>query len=154
MSAGRGAEEAVAARLWSRNGQRLARLEGLEPEADLAQLDGHRVDVDAVEAAADDVAQRGSDGRRRGLLVAGADGGQALGDPVGGGDEEVAGAARRVDDRQREDRLLGGPVAVGLAQLRRGPGRGPSRAGREIRLGRGVVAAGRLALVAGGGRRA
>ena len=30
--------------------QRLARLQRLHPEADLAQLDGHRVDVDAVEA--------------------------------------------------------------------------------------------------------
>ena len=29
---------------------------GFEPEADFAQLDGHRVDVDAVKASTDDVA--------------------------------------------------------------------------------------------------
>ena len=57
-SARGGAEEAVAdTDVVVEEGERLAGLEGLHPEADLAQLDGHRVDVDAVEAAADDVAQ-------------------------------------------------------------------------------------------------
>ena len=41
---------------WSRNDSGLPGLQGLHPEADLAQLDGHRVDVDAVDATADHVA--------------------------------------------------------------------------------------------------
>ena len=58
-------------------------------------------------------------GRR--LLVAGAHAGQALGDAVGGGDQEVARAAGRVDDRQLEDRplgLLGGRLVGGLVEHR------------------------------------
>ena len=86
----RRAEQAVAALdVGVEEGERLARFEGLQPEADLAQLDRHRVDVDGVEAAADDVAQRVADLRRRGSLAR-ADLGEALRDPVGGGDEEVA----------------------------------------------------------------
>ena len=88
------AEEAVAALdVGVEEGQGLAGLERLEPEADLAQLDRHRVDVDGVEAVADDVAQGRADGLGGRLLVAGADLRQALGDAVGGGDQEVAGAA-------------------------------------------------------------
>ena len=47
-----------------------------------------------------------ADGLGRGLLVAGADRGEALGDAVGGGDQEVAGARGRVEDLQVEDRPL------------------------------------------------
>jgi hypothetical protein len=47
------------------------------------------------------------DGFGCGFVFAGADGREALGDAVGGGDEEVAGAAGRVADFQVEQRLLG-----------------------------------------------
>ena len=42
-------------------GEGASGLEGFHPEADLAQLDGHGVEVYAVDAAADDVAQRALD---------------------------------------------------------------------------------------------
>ena len=103
----RRAEQGVAALdVGVEEGERLAGLEGLHPEADLAELDRHRVDVDAVEAAGDDVAERGSRRLGGGLVVAGADGGEALGDAVGGGDEEVARAAGGIDDLEVEERLL------------------------------------------------
>ena len=127
---GRGAEQRVAALdVGVEEGERPAGLERLQPELDLAELDRHRVDVDAVEAAGDDVAQRVPGRLGRGLLVAGAHGGEALRDPVGGGDEEVAGAAggiARPSGRGAPPRPSRPP--------RRAPGRAPSRAGTEIRL--------------------
>jgi hypothetical protein len=77
--------------------QGLAGFEGFEPEVDFAEFDGHGVDVDAVEAAPDDVAEGLADGLRGGF-VAGADGGEAAGHPVGGGDQEVVAAAGGVAD--------------------------------------------------------
>ena len=44
----------------------------------------------------------------RGLVVAGADGGEPAGQAVGGGDEEVAAAAGRVADLQGEQGALRG----------------------------------------------
>ncbi len=79
-------------------GEWQARDERLHPEADLAQLYGHRVGVHPVDAAPDDVAQGLAGGLGRGLAVPGTDSGEALGDAVRGGDEEVAAAARRVAD--------------------------------------------------------
>jgi hypothetical protein len=43
--------------------ERLAGIVGLEPEGDLAQLDGERVEVDALDTGADHVAQRRAVGR-------------------------------------------------------------------------------------------
>ena len=94
--------------------ERLAWLDRLEPEADLAQLDRHWVDVDRVDAVADDVAEGGRDRRRGGLLVPGADAGQALRDPVGGRDEEVPGARAGSTTDRLEDRPLG-LVLIGLS---------------------------------------
>lgn len=127
-------------------GEGLAGLEGLHPEAHLAQLDGHGVHVHAVEAVADDVAQGRAGGLGGRLLVARADGGEAPGDPVGGGDQEVAAPAGRVADLEAEDRALG----IGL------PGRllehrvqGGVEEAPDQGRGR-VVAAGGLPLVTAG----
>ena len=151
---GRRAEEAVAALdVGVEERERLAGLEGLEPEADLAQLDGHRVEVDGVDAVGDDVAQGMADGGGGGLALARADRRQALGEPVGGGDEEVPGARGRVDDRELEDRPLGASRSLPRDRLvdDRVEG-GVEQAVDQAR--RRVVGAGRLALVAGGRRRA
>ena len=106
--------------------ERLARLQGLHPEADLAELDRHRVQVDAVDAPADDVPLGMLDRGQARLVVAGAEPGQVLGHPLGRGDQEVAAAAGRVADLQIEEGLLRDWACSGL---RGRPGRGPSRAG-------------------------
>ena len=87
--------------------ERLARLQGLHPEADLAQLDRHRVEVHAVDATADDVALGVLDRAQARLVVARAEPGQLLGHPLGRGDQEVAAAAGRVADLQVEQGLFG-----------------------------------------------
>ena len=73
---------------WSRNESGLPGSRASIHRADLAQLDGHRVDVHAVDAVADHVAQGLADGLGRRLLFAGAGGSQPLGDTMGGGDQE------------------------------------------------------------------
>ena len=78
--------------------QRLAGLHGLQPERDLSQLGGHGVEVHAVDAAADHAAQRSADHGLGRFGLAGFLGGDPLGDPAGGRDEEVAGAAGGVAD--------------------------------------------------------
>ena len=85
-------------------GQRLAGFQGFQPERDLGQFGGHRVDVYAVDAAADHAAEGLADLGVRGLGFAGFLGGDALGDAAGGGDEEVAGAAGGVADGEVEQR--------------------------------------------------
>ena len=129
-------------------GQRLAGFQRFQPERDLGQFGGHGVDVDAVDAAADDSAQRCPDHGVGRLGLAGFLGGDALGDPAGGGDEEVAGAAGGVADgdvQQRRDSFLGGRVGAGLVEQRveRGVEQALDQRGRR------VVGAGLLALVAG-----
>ena len=79
-------------------GERLAGFQGFQPQAHPAQLDGHGVDVHAVEAAADDVAEGGAGGLGAGFLLAGAGRGHAPRQAMGGGDQEVAGADGRVAD--------------------------------------------------------
>ena len=115
---GGGAEEAVAEHdPVVEERERPAWLERLHPQRHLAELDGHRVHVDAVDAAADDVAQRRrgrSSGEGSGSLAA--DRGEPFGDSVGGGDQEVAGAAGGVDDGEGEDRLLGVLGCGGLVE--------------------------------------
>ncbi|MCB1099837.1 MAG: hypothetical protein KDN22_29995 [Verrucomicrobiae bacterium] len=105
---GRGAEQGVAAadvvveeRKW------LAGFERLDPEGDLAQLDGHRVDVDSIQAAANHIAQGVLVVVRSRFVLAGADGGEGAGKTVGGGDEEVAGAYGGVADSKAQESLLG-----------------------------------------------
>jgi hypothetical protein len=66
---GRRSEQAVAALdVGIEKAERSARLQRLHPEGP-AELNGHRVDIDAVEAAADDVAQGSPGGLRRRLVV-------------------------------------------------------------------------------------
>ena len=91
-------------------GKGLAGLEGLEPEGDLAELDGHGVDVHAVEAVADDVAQGGLVEERGGLGLAighGAGAREVSGEAMGGPDEEMTGAAGHVTGLEAEDGLGG-----------------------------------------------
>ena len=101
---GRRADQAVAALdVVVEEAERLAGLERLHPQADLAQLHGHGVDVDAVDAVADDVAQGVPERRRApGSSSPVRTAGQVAGEAVGGGDQEVAGAAGRVEDLEVE----------------------------------------------------
>ena len=66
---------------------------GFEPEGDLAEFDGERVDVDAVDAFVDDIAHGSAECFRRGLFFAGADDGEFGGDATGGSEQDVARAA-------------------------------------------------------------
>ena len=100
-----------------------------------------------MDAAADDIAQGGANFGRGGLGVLAADRGESLGDAVGGGDQEVAGAAGWVDDGKREDPCLG--VLAGGRLVEDRLERGVEQRGDQ--RGGGVVAAGCLALGAGGG---
>ena len=96
---GGGAEEGVAALdMVVEEGERLARVHGFEPEGDLAELDGHGVDVHAVYAVGDNFAEGVADSGEGGGVFAGAVGGDLAGEAVGGGDEEVAASAGGVAD--------------------------------------------------------
>ena len=88
-------------------GEWLAGFHGFEPKGKLAQLDRHWVDVHAVDAAANDIAQSVAQGGGRRFVFAGADGGEASGDAVGGSDQEVPGAAGFVADLESKHGLLG-----------------------------------------------
>ena len=71
---------------------------GFQPEGDLAKLDGERVEIDAVDAVADDIANGLTEGGGAGLVIAGADHGEFRGNAAGGGEEDMAGAAGDVRD--------------------------------------------------------
>src|SRR5439155_17666400 len=60
----------------------LAWFQRLHPEGDLAELDGHRIHIDAVDAVANHVAEGLALGLGRRLLFTRSDGSQALGDTV------------------------------------------------------------------------
>jgi hypothetical protein len=79
---------------------------GFEPEGDAAQFDGEGVFVDAVDAVGDDVAGGFADPFRGGFVFAGADFGQFLAEPAGGGEEEVAGAAGGVEHSDAQKGVL------------------------------------------------
>jgi hypothetical protein len=87
--------------------ERFAGVVGFQPEGDLAEFHGQRVQVDAVDAFADDVADGGAKGAGRGLLLAGAHDGELGGDAAGRGQQDVARAAGDVGDAQVEQRLGG-----------------------------------------------
>ena len=143
------AEEGVAdADVLVQVGQGLAGFQGFQPERDLGQFGGHGVDVDAVDAAAGHAAQRSPHDRLGRLGVAGLLGGDPLGDPPGGGDEEVSGAAGGVADgeaEQRRDPFFCRSVRAGLVE--QGVEGGVEQALDQG--GRRVVGAGLLAFVAG-----
>ena len=130
-------------------GERLARLHRLEPEVHAAELGRHGVQIDAVEAVADAVAESGAVGLRAGLGVAGADRREPLGEAMGGANEKVAAAHGRVAHLEGEDGLLG--VRAALAGEAFGEERleGGVEADLHERVGR-VVGAGGFAFVAGG----
>ena len=112
--------------------QRLAGRGGGKPERDLGQLDRHRIEVDAVDAAFDDQPPVGGAFVVVELVVdvlAGAGQGLAvrLGEPVDRRDEEPARAHGRVADAQAEDllgcRLVGqGPQGLADDEVRELPG--------------------------------
>ena len=103
---------------WSRKERGPAGDERLHPKAHLAQLGSHGIDVHPVEAATDHVAQRLTRRVGRGLVVAGADGGQTPGHAVGGGDQEVPATDRRVADLEVQDRRLRVRLPRGLIEHR------------------------------------
>ena len=95
---------------WSRKVSGFPGLEGFEPEVHAAELGRHGVDVHAVEAAADDVAQGVLVKERRRLALARrvrADPGEVPGKSMCRADEEVTGADGGVADLEVEDRPLG-----------------------------------------------
>ena len=146
-----GAQQAVAdADVVVEEGERFAGFEGFKPEAHAAKLGGHGVNVHAVKAAADNVAEGGTGGLGAWFLLAGPGGGHTPGKAVGRADEKVAGADGRVADFQLQERLRSGGAFLSLD----GFGDDRLQGGIEQALHEGVVrviAAGGLALVPGGG---
>ena len=142
------ADQAVAAAdAGVEEGERLAGLEGLDPERHLAELDRERVAIDAMDAAGDDLAERVLELDLGGCAGA-AELGDAGGGAAGGAEQEVAGAAGGVEDRQAQDR---GDRVRGVARLGGVQDRVEGGIQQELheRFG-GVVGAGLLALVAAG----
>ena len=138
--------------------QRLARLQGLQPQRDLGQFDGHRVEVDAVDAAGDDLAQGGAYRVERSAP------GCARGPPrrawrCGGRRRPGSGRSRRPGRRRSAPAARGRSPRTGrarpprwrpLAALLASSSTGSSaESSRQLdQRGRGVVGAGRLAVVA------
>src|SRR4051794_37826208 len=80
-----GADDCVAAlNVRREESERLPWLERLHPETHVTQFDGHRVDVDPIDAAADNVAQSRTSRRGRGFVAPRAHRGKPLRDPVSG----------------------------------------------------------------------
>ncbi len=87
--------------------QRLARLHRLQPEGGLAQLHRQRVEVHAMDAVGHHLAQGLAIVAFRGLVGAGAQPRHLGGQTAGGGEQEVAGAGRRIDDLEVQQGLPG-----------------------------------------------
>ncbi|CAM5320813.1 hypothetical protein SCANM63S_00615 [Streptomyces canarius] len=146
---GRRAEQSVAVLdVRVEEGEWAARLHGLDPQGDLGEFHGHRVEVDAVHAAGDDLAQGVTHGLGGRLRIVGLDLREPAGDAAGRRDQEVAAAASRVTHGQGEQRR---PALV----LRRARADGPlddrveGRVQEAVDERRGrVVGAGGLAVVA------
>nr|WP_246035677.1 hypothetical protein [Dictyobacter kobayashii] len=120
---GRGsAKQAVTALDMSiQEGERLAGLDGLHPQVDFAELDGHGVNIDAIDTMADHITQGGAARGCIGLFAIGEGGGQPASDAVRGGDQEVATATGGITDLEVEDgffRLLFVFTLAGLFQHR------------------------------------
>ncbi len=86
---------------------------GLQPEGDFAEFDREGVEVHAVDAGADDIAEGEAEGGGRGLFLAGADGGEFVGNTAGGGEQDVSGSAGNVGHAEREQ----GGGGIGLFEL-------------------------------------
>src|SRR5260370_31818788 len=98
--------------------QWLARFDSFHPEVDLAEFHGHGVDIHAVDAVTDYIAQGGAAGLRSRFLVAGTHSGKAFGDAVGGCDQEVSTAAGWVADFKMKDSLLRVRLCAGFRKYR------------------------------------
>ena len=96
------AEQRVAAAdIGVEEAERLAGLDRLDPQRDLGQLDRHRIAVDAVDAGARHIAQRVAIVGRRGD-AAGAGAREPCRDAPRRREQEMAGAAGRIDHRDRQ----------------------------------------------------
>ena len=96
---GRRAEEAVAAAdVVVEKRERFAGFEGFEPKGDFAQLNGHGVDVHAIKAVADDIAQGCAVNGGAGFILAAAHAGEMPRNAVAGTNDEVAGAGGHIAD--------------------------------------------------------
>ena len=148
------ADQAVAAAdAGVEEGERLARLDRFHPQRGLAQIDGQRIAIDAVDAVLRDCAQGAAAGVFVGYAGVRLEFGEAGGHAPRRGQQKMARAAGRVDDLEGEDRLprvravfaAGGGVENGVEHGVEG------RANQFVdqRGGR-VVRAGQLALGAAG----
>ena len=86
--------------------ERMAGHVSFEPQGNFAQLDRERIEIHAVDAMADGIANGFPESSRTRLVVAGSQHCQLCADAPGGGEQNVAGAARHVADFQCEERLL------------------------------------------------
>ena len=80
---------------------------GFQPEGDLAEFYGEWIEVHAVDAVFDHIADGLAVGGGAGLVIAGADDGEGHADAAGGGEQDVAGAAGDVGDAQGQEALRG-----------------------------------------------
>ena len=102
------AQQSVAAhQVMVQERERPPRLETLQPERDLRQFHGHGVEVRAVDARRDHIAQRMPVVLRLDHARVGPHLRQFLGDPPRGGQQEMPRTAGRVDHREREKRVFG-----------------------------------------------
>jgi len=76
---------------------------GFQPEGDLAEFHCEGIEVHAVDAVFDDIADGLAVGGGAGLVIAGADDGEGEADAAGGGEQDVAGAAGDVGDSEGEE---------------------------------------------------
>jgi hypothetical protein len=97
--------------------ERFAGVVGFQPEGDLAEFHRQRVQVDAVDAFADHVADGGCGRRWARAVPRRCDDGEFGGDAAGGGEQDVAGAAGDVGDAQVEQRF-GGVGALSWSAIR------------------------------------
>ena len=86
--------------------KRLAWFHRFQPESHPAEFRRHRVEIYAVEAGADHVAESGAIGLRARLCVAGANGGQSLRHPVRRPNQKVPAADGGIDHLQSQNHLL------------------------------------------------
>ena len=100
---GRSKQAVAAADAVVEEGERPPRGHGGHPEAHLAQLHRHLVDVDAVQAVAHHVPQGERDLAWGGFVVAAAHRGQTARDAVGRSDQEMARADRRIADLETRE---------------------------------------------------
>ena len=112
---GGGAEQAVAvADVVVEEAEGLAGIDGFQPEGDAAELDGHRVDVHAVEAATGDFAEGVAVVVRADGTVGGAEFGEFFRETAGGGEQEVARAAGGIADGDGEEGFDAERIGAGI----------------------------------------